>query len=244
MKRFVALLGLLLMIITTHVMAADEPVQATGDRIWGDTQKKLAFLEGNVRLVQGETILTTTRAEIDLDRKIVVLTGAVKLVRPDVTITAEYLQYDLRKKDGTFRQKVVMERRAVKAEPGKSAKDPFTLSCVELVFESESRNFIAKGEVAFEHKDFNGKAAQAEYDDSLQQLIFTGDAYLKKPEGEEIRGGTVKINLKERSFLVEQNVTLSFRIEEENKPMSSPTTSPTSSPKTSPTPSPTPSAVK
>ena len=72
MKRFVAILGLLLIIITMRVMAADEPVQATGDRIWGDTQKKLAFLEGNVRLVQGDTVLTTARAEIDLDRKVVI----------------------------------------------------------------------------------------------------------------------------------------------------------------------------
>jgi lipopolysaccharide export system protein LptA len=223
MKQAVIILGMLLLIITARVTAADEPVQATGDRIWGDTQKKLAFLEGNVRLVQGDTVLTTARAEIDLDRKVVILTGAVKLVHPDVTITAERLEYDLRKKSGTFRQKVVMERRAVKAEPGKSAKDPFTLSCAELIFESESRNFMGKGEVIFEHKDFKGTAGQVDYNDSLQELIFTENAYLKKPEGEEIRGGIIKINLKDRSFFVERNVTLSFRIEEEAAPSPKPT---------------------
>jgi lipopolysaccharide assembly outer membrane protein LptD (OstA) len=226
MKQVIVILGILLLIfIAGLAAAADEPVQATGDRIWGDTQKKRAFLEGNVRLVQGDTVLTTARAEIDLDRKIVILTGLVKLVHPDVIITAEYLEYDLRKKSGTFRQKVVMERRAVKVEPGKNAKDPFTLSGAELVFESESRNFKAKGEVKFEHKDFSGNAGQADYNDSLQELIFTENAYLKKPEGEEIRGGIIKINLKDRSFFVEQNVTLSFRIEEEAASSPKPTPS-------------------
>lgn len=240
MKKIILILGMLIILSAIRAMAADEPVQATGERIWGDTQKKLAFLEGNVRLVQGDTVLTTARAEIDLDRKVVILTGSVKLVHPDVTITAEYLEYDLRKKSGTFRQKVVMERRAVKDEPGKKAKDPFTLSCAELVFESESRNFKAKGEVRFEHKDFSGNAGRADYDDGLQEMVFTENAYLKKPEGEEIRGGIVKINLKDRSFFVEQNVTLSFRIEDDATPGPTPGLSPSPTP----VPAPTASAVK
>lgn len=214
-KRLLLIFLSLIVLLPNLVAAEEEPVKATGDKIWGDTQKKWAFLEGNVKIVQGSTVITTTKAEIDLDKKLVFLKENVRLVHPDVIIEADSLDYNLKKKSGTFTGRVVMNRIEKKDKKESGNKDPFKLSCDELVFESETKNFIAKKNGVMEHKDFTGKADLIEYFDGNQELYFKGNAYLKKPEGEEINGDQVKINLKDRSFIVQDNVTVKIEIEED-----------------------------
>jgi lipopolysaccharide transport protein LptA len=201
--------------------AAEEPVKATGDSIWGDTNKKMTYMEGHVRIVQGSTVVTTQKAEIDLDHKRVLLKNQVKMVNTEVTIESDNLSYDFRKKTGTFTDNVVMNRTESKNGQGKVTKEPFRLTAAELFLDTNTKNFNAKTGVSFHHQDFEGTADQAEYNDKLQELVFKGNAFLKRPEGEEIRGDWVKINLQDRSFVVKDNVTVNFKVEEEpdNEPV-------------------------
>lgn len=224
MRRWIGLILLCLILFPQFSWAEDQPVNAVGDKIWGDTQKKWAFLEGNVRITQGSTIINTANAQIDLDKKLIYLKDGVKLVHPEATIESNTLDYDLRKKIGTFKQSVVMNRGEIKDSTGKVTKDAFKLTCEQLYFESETKNFIAIGKGTINNKDFDGKADRIEYDDKTQELLLKENAYLKKPEGEEITGDQVKINLKDRSFIVEKNVTIHMNVEDE-------TPTPTATPK-------------
>ena len=194
---------------------AEELVKASGDKVWGDTQKKWTYLEGNVRILQGSNQISTARAEINLDQKLLFLNGEVRLAHPEVNIAATKLDYDLRKKTGTFKELVVMERLIVKDAKGVTIKEPFKLICEELYFESETRNFSAKGKAQVEQKDFSGSADLIEYQDAKQELKFRGNAFLKRPAGEEIRGEEVVISLKDKSFLVRRQVTLEFKVEDD-----------------------------
>ena len=200
---------------------AEELVKASGDKVWGDTQKKWTYLEGNVRILQGSNQITTARAEINLDQKLLFLNGEVRLAHPEVNIAATKLDYDLRKKTGTFKELVEMERLKVKDEKGVTTKEPFKLSCEELYFESETRNFSAKGKARVEQVDFSGSADLIEYQDEKQELNFRGNAFLKRPAGEEIRGEEIVISLKDKSFLVKRQVTLEFKVEDD-QPSSKP----------------------
>lgn len=205
----------LLLLLGLPSWAAEEKIKVTGDSVWGDTKKKMTFVEGNVRIVQGSTIINTQNAEIDLDKKLAFLKNHVKLVHPDLIIEAEILDYDLRKKSGTFKEKVVMKRLETKNKSGEKAKDPFSLTAEEIYFESNTKNFIAKNKGSFSHKDFSGTADRIEYSDAQQELVFSENAFLKRPEGEEIRGDSIKINLQDRSFTVKNNVSINFDVEED-----------------------------
>ncbi|MGE5582256.1 MAG: LptA/OstA family protein [Bacillota bacterium] len=190
------------------VKAANEPVKATGDKIWGDDKKKLTFLEGNVRIIQGSTMITTEKTRVDMDKKIASFGSGVKLSRPDLTIAADNLEYNFKKKSGSFTRNVLLNRSEVKDKEGKVTKDAFTLITEELYFEADTDNFLAKNRSQVEHREFTGSADLIAYDDRKQELCFTGNAYLKRPNGEEIRGAEIIINTQANSFAVKRQVEL------------------------------------
>jgi lipopolysaccharide export system protein LptA len=201
--------------------AADEPVKATGTHIYGSTETKVSHIEGNVRIIQGSTTLTTDKATIYTDKKQVILEKQVRLVNPDGTVAADYLDYDLRKKDGLFRGNVIMQRKESKQNPKdakSSRKDPFSLYANELQLNTNTKNFTAIG-ARFEHRDFQGTANQIVYNDSTEEMVFSGNVYIKRTkEGEEIRGEETKINLKDKSFIVTKNVSVEFEVKDDDNP--------------------------
>ncbi len=205
---------LLLFVVTFQIVIAAEEVRVTGKNVWGDTETKINYIEGDVRFVQGSTEITTEKARVDTDRKSAVFEKKVKLNHPEVTIKSETLEYDLKKKVGTFKANVVMNRIKTEATNGKKAKDPFTLNTNELYFETDTKNFIAqKGRV--EHKDFTGEAGLIEYNDQLQELSLKENAKLIRPKGEIIKGKLIKINVSDKSFIVIDSVSVEFKVEQE-----------------------------
>jgi lipopolysaccharide export system protein LptA len=213
MNRFWSVLTFILIFCASLALAAEE-VRVTGKNIWGDTDKKINYLEGDVRFVQGSTIITTDKARVDLELNSAVFEEKVKLIHPEVTIQSDILEYDLKKKIGTFKKNVVMNRIKTKATKDKEAKDPFKLFTDELYFENDTNNFIAqKGRI--EHKDFTGEANLIEYNDQLQELSFVDNAKLIRPKGEVITGKLIKINVSDKSFYVTDSINMEFEVEEE-----------------------------
>lgn len=212
MNRFWGCL-LLIFCITLSASAAEE-VRVTGKSVWGDTATEINYIEGDVRFVQGSTVITTEKARVDTKRKMALFEKEVKLIHPEVIIEAETLEYDLKKEIGTFRDNVIMERKRSKAAKDKEAKDPFKLLTHELFFETETKNFIAKNG-RIEHKDFTGEADLIEYNDQHQELLLKENAKLIRPKGETIQGKQIKINISEKSFRVTASVSVEFEVEEE-----------------------------
>jgi lipopolysaccharide transport protein LptA len=208
MKYRLMVLILCLCILTNPAQAADEPVQAKSDKIWGDTKKKLTYMEGNVRIVQGSTIITTDTTTVDQDKKVAVFENKLRLIHPDVTISADNLEYNFKKKSGTFSNHVILSRNEVKDAEGKVTKDAFKLTAAELYFESDTKNFIAERQGEVEHKDFSGTADTIEYSDQKQELLFSGNAKITRPSGETIAGAKVVINTQNNSIVVQNKVKL------------------------------------
>lgn len=174
---FAIIVTIIITFKTTLILAVDEPITVTGNSVWGDTKKKITYMEGNVRVVQEKTVITADKGEFNLDHKIAVLTGQVKLVTVDATITADTLEYDLRKKIGTFK-----------------------INCAII------------------HKDFNGSATEIDYNYLDQLLTLKGNALLKRPQGEEVKGELITINIRDKSFKVKDKATLSILVEETPTP--------------------------
>jgi lipopolysaccharide export system protein LptA len=217
MKKKGFLIALCCLCLTGLVWGADEPVKMTGERINGDNEKKWAHIEGNVRIVQGSTVIITEAVEVDTDKKIAYFNSDLKLTHPDATITASNLEYYFKKKYGTFRINVVMDRKEQKDSKGKVTKEAFHLTCDELYFENDTKNFNAKGKARIVHKDFTGVADQINYDDKKQEMVFINNAYLTKPSKEEIKGDSVKIDLKAKKFIVQKNVTIELKVDDDKE---------------------------
>ncbi len=211
-RYWICLFFLFVFSLTIKVVA--EEVRVTGNKVWGDTDKKINFLEGDVRFVQGSTIITTEKARVDLDQNSAVFEENVKLTHPEVTIKSDTLEYDLKKKVGTFKTKVVMNRIKTKATKDQKAKDPFKLLTEQLYFENDTKNFSAQNG-RIEHKDFTGEADIIDYNDKLQELSLRDNAKLIRPKGEIIKGKLIVINVSDKSFIVTDSVDMEFEVEEE-----------------------------
>ncbi len=208
MKRCLLALVVCICLITSIAKAGTEPVKAKSDKIWGDNKKKLTYMEGHVRIEQGPTVITTETTQVDLDKRIATFENKLQLISSDVIITADYLEYNFKSKVGTFLRNIILNRNEVKDTLGKVTKDGFKLSAESLYFESDTKNFKVQNQGMVEHKDFIGTADLIEYNDKKQELIFRGNAKIKRPSGEEINGNEVVINTQNRSIIVSGNVRL------------------------------------
>jgi lipopolysaccharide assembly outer membrane protein LptD (OstA) len=136
-------------------------------------------------------------------------------IQPDVKIDAGDLDYDYDRKIGTFKKQVVLNRLKVNDPKQKTQKDPFRLTTDELAFETETNNFVARGNGILEHQDFTGAADRIEYDDASQILFFEGSASLKRPKGETIKGDLIRINLRDQTFTVRNNAVAELKVDSE-----------------------------
>lgn len=209
MKKYqwiMILLGVLLLGVC-FAKAGEEPVRITAAEVSGDADKKITYLEGNVRIVQGKTIITTEYVTINLDQKSAVLEKGTRLVNPDVIIDSRRLEYNLKRKTGTFREQVLLKR----IESGETVKkDPFELATAELYFESDTKNFKANGNCRLKHKRFEGQADRIEYDDAGQKLSFQGNGVIRQ-EATVIKSESVTIDMSKQQLQVETKADLTSR---------------------------------
>jgi lipopolysaccharide export system protein LptA len=222
--RKMAFLAAMWLLAFSVCLGAAEPVKITGRSIWGDTKKKHTYIDGAVKIVQGKTVINTENAVIDLDRKSVTLTKGVILRQSEIAIQGKTLKYDLRQKVGDFDGGVQLERYRVEAETGQKSKEPFALTCEQLHLEVDDKNFLAAGNVRFTHDDFNGSAASIEYNDQRQEMLFSGQALLKRPQKTDSDGKTkdpfelsssrILLNIDQKNFEASEDAV--FRHEEFN----------------------------
>lgn len=199
-------------------LAEHKDFTGTADVIaYNDKRQELTFL-GNARIkrpneeeIDGDEVTVNTLNHSIIAKK------TVRLVHEDVTILGDELRYDYREKHGFFSSKVVLERAETKDSGGKVVKEQFKLSTVGLDFDSDTKDFATGGQGRVEHKDFIGIADLIEYHDKLQQMKLIGNAYLKRPEGEEVRGDRMSVFIEDKSFTVSNHVDIHYQVNPMNE---------------------------
>lgn len=190
-----------------------EKVKITGIvRVWGDTDKKISHMEGDLLIVQGELKIRTKYADIDQDKKEAHFTQGVHLEKKDLVIDGDEFTINFKKKQGTFSGNVTLERAESKDENGK-VKDHFKLKCTRLDVDTDKQNFTALGSAVLEHKEFTGNSERVEYDNAAQTLVLKEKVVLVRKSEENLSGGTVRIDLSKKSFEVVDGAELVFDVD-------------------------------
>jgi lipopolysaccharide assembly outer membrane protein LptD (OstA) len=196
--------------------SGSEKVKITGiTKVWGDTDKKISYLEGDLLIVQGDVKIRTKYAEIDQDKKEAKFSQGVHLEKKDLIIDGLAFNMNFKKKQGTFLGAVKLERKESKDSNGKT-KDRFKLDCDRLDVDTDKENFTAYDNAVIEHKDFNGKSNTVEYRNDSQLLTMTGQAELFRKGKENLNGEQVEINLDKKSFEVFGSAELTFDVDKED----------------------------
>jgi lipopolysaccharide export system protein LptA len=199
-----------------------EQVRITGiNRMWGDTEGERTYLEGDLVITKGDTIIHSSFAEVkktgegDRDRT-AWLKGGVRLVQDELKLAGEEMEFAFEEDWAIFRGDVRLEREEVKNAAGEVEKEGITLSCDYLRIETERKDFQATGNVSLVHKEFTVTAAGLTYEDAGEILFFTGGFFLTRKQ-DSMKGEELRIDLKEEVFDAQRGVELFFEVEEEGE---------------------------
>lgn len=216
--RWISLLLLGVVWILPLVLATEtkDKVKVTGiTRVWGNTEKNITFMEGNLLIVQEETTIQTRFAEVDQDTKDALFSRGVVLKKNDLRIESQELALNFNKKKGRFSGQVRLQRGETRNAEGKVTKDAFTLSCDVLEADTKREDFTASGAVMLEHQEFSGSSTQMIYDNDKQILTLTGEAMLTRDQGEKLYGQTIQIDLENKTFEVNDEASMEFNIDQD-----------------------------
>lgn len=200
----------------------NEPVRVTGiNRMWGDTEGEKTYLEGELVITKGNTVIHTSFAEVtktgDGDRaRTARLSGGVLLFQDELKLAGAEAEFAFDEDWAVFRGDVRLEREEVKDAAGEVEKEGITLSCNFLRIETERKDFEASGNVFLVHKEFTVTSAGLTYEDAGEILFFTGGFFLSR-EKENMRGEELRIDLQEEVFDARNGVELFFEVEEEEE---------------------------
>jgi len=186
------------------------------DRIWGDTEGDITFLEGELLATQDKTVIYASRAEMNKETKVAIFRDGVKLVQEEVTITGDKLEIDFDRDLGVFFGDVYLEREETKDEHGEIEKERIELTCACLEMNTETKDFTAQDNVMMKHTDFTATAFRLVYLDEEEVMTFSGNSYLVRKQ-EEVRGEEIRIELQKKVFEVKGGAEVCFEVDEDEK---------------------------
>jgi lipopolysaccharide export system protein LptA len=202
---------------STVLAEGSDKVKITGiTKVWGDTDKKVSYLEGDLLIVQGEVRIRTKYAEIDQDKMEAKFSQGVHLEKKDLIIDGFAFNMNFKKKKGIFLGRVKLERKESKDVKGKK-KDRFTLECDRLDVDTDKEDFTGYDNILLEHKEFNGTSKVVQYVNLTQMLTMTGQAELIRKGKENLVGENVTIDLNKKNFEVFGNAELTFDVDQDEE---------------------------
>lgn len=172
-----------------RAVAGTEKVTVKADKkVRYDPATKVWTLEGNVVITHGKATIWASRAEVNVEAGTAVIAGGVKLAHEDVTIiggalTARFKEDKVVVSEGVslVKGEVTTQGRAqdpgkaqTQTASGKGGAEQLKLTCARLELNTETRDFVAEGDVTVQRNDTTAKAARAQYFAAEKRVDLTG----------------------------------------------------------------------
>ncbi|MGE5572216.1 MAG: LptA/OstA family protein [Bacteroidota bacterium] len=207
--------------------AATEKVVVTADkRVTIDFDADVTVFEGNVRISYSDVIITADRAEVK-GRKTATITGSVKLTQPDITLTGDVLTAYISERRVIVEGGVTLtkdEERAGDATgtatrtatgTATGAKERVVVTCDRMELRTNTRGFVAAGNVEMRRGDTFACAERATYTEKDRLAILEGNVIARGKNQETVKCGKLLFRTDRDHMEAMDKVTLEFEVEEE-----------------------------
>lgn len=210
-------------------------VQAEKTRYkWGDSE--VALLSGNVRINQGDTVLTADEVEYNQNEEIqtAVATGNVKIVDPENEVTGEKATAFFNEKRAVIEGNVkLVAKPRNRAEGGSQARsvrsewdEKAVITCDVIEYLYQKKEATATGNLKIVQKDRTLTAEKVFYQVRPELITLSGGVKGRDSKNQTFSSpGVVRASLKEGDEWLEmENAVSTFRIrveedEEESQPV-------------------------
>ncbi|MGE5584673.1 MAG: LptA/OstA family protein [Bacillota bacterium] len=199
--------------------AATEKVVVTADkRVTIDFDADVTVFEGNVRISYSDVIITADRAEVK-GRKTAAITGSVKLTQPDITLTGDVLTAYISERRVVVEGGVTLtkdeERAGDATATGTGAKERVVVTCDRMELRTNTRGFVAAGNVEMRRGDTFACAERATYTEKDRLAILEGNVIARGKNQETVKCGKLLFRTDRDHMEALDKVTLEFEVEEE-----------------------------
>jgi len=202
---------------------------------WGNSD--IAVLSGNVKITQGDTVLTADRIEYNQkeDVQTAVAAGRIKIADPQTEITGDKGTAFFNERRAVIEgnvKVVVNPKPKAEAKDGKTLRSEFrertVITCETIEYNYRDKEARASGNLQVVQKDRVLTARQAGYQAKKDLVILSGEVKARDSKGQTFSApGPVTISIKPGEEWIEmEHAVGTFRIreqpeEEETKPASS-----------------------
>jgi lipopolysaccharide assembly outer membrane protein LptD (OstA) len=200
--------------------------------------KKIYILKGNVKMRQGDTVITADSIEYNQDAEVqtAVASGNLKITDPKNEITGNKGTVYFREKRAVIEGTVKIVSQPKSAEASNSSgikanmKNPTTITCNNLEYLYKTKIAKLNGQLKIMQKDRTVTADSAVYQVKEELVTLNGNVNGKDEKNQTFSApGEVKVSLKDGNEWVEmKNATGTFRVEidDEDEPQPASDTKP------------------
>jgi lipopolysaccharide export system protein LptA len=217
-----------------HINDADT-TNVNSDHLRYLIDKKIAYLDGRVKLTDGKATLTTSELEYDVDTKLGIYTKGGKVVNDKTVITSQEGNYYTDMKDIYFKKNVELKDPAyylktdsllinTQTEIARFIAQTFirdsmgrTVTASEGYYDTHNRKAEFGGHAVIKDGPRTYSANTIVDDDSLGVSQLTGNAFIRdSAEGQTVIAGRILLNKKSESFLAFNKPLMIIKQEEDS----------------------------
>jgi len=153
-------------------------------------EKRITFVEGDVKCIHGDTVLTTESATVDEKEQIITVPGKITITSPECDIAADRGIAYLKKRLAVLEGNVVMhlkpkieeevERNSERAKYSR----PTTITCEKIEYLYRKKVASGTGNVIFKQDKRTATARKFTYDEKSEILTIMGDVKAVDEDGQ------------------------------------------------------------
>jgi len=152
-------------------------------------EKRITFVEGDVKCIHGDTVLTTESATVDEKEQIITVPGKITITSPECDIVADRGIAYLKKRLAVLEGNVVMHLKPKTEEiDGNSERAkysrPTTITCEKIEYLYRKKVASGTGNVIFKQDKRTATAKKFIYDEKSEILTIMGDVKAVDEDGQ------------------------------------------------------------
>jgi len=213
-----------LALITGNISILKDRLLIRSDHISLDLDRNIATFEGRSSFYRQGSKLYANSATSDFNEDKMVLAGSIEVIQKNKTAYSDNAAYDDRLKTiilsnnvKAFIEKLknILKEKSAKKVKGEEAKKALqertVIICDKLALSTEKGDCKAYGHVLVSQKEKEAKSDEALYSEDSENIILTGNVYMKKKDT-WVKANKVIVSVNKEIFEAAGNVETTFKV--------------------------------
>ena len=216
-------------LITGNIRILKDKMAIRSERISIDLDNNIATFEGRSFFIKDDSKLSANSAVSCFDEDQILMSGSIEVTQKNKTAVADNAVYDDKLKTVVLSSNVkavivklknIMKEKSAEKVKGEEAKgalqEKTVITCNRLRLSTENGDCTAYGKVLVSQKDKEAKSDEAFYQEENENIILTGNVYMKR-KNDWVKANKVIVSVDKETFEAIGAVETIFKVKKGSK---------------------------